>query len=66
MHSIKTKKMRAAILKVDLVKSYDRVDWNFLRLILLQIGFLRIMGCISSANFVVLVNGVPTPFFRSS
>jgi hypothetical protein len=26
------------VLKLDLVKAYDRVDWGFLRLVLLQVG----------------------------
>lgn len=27
------------ILKVDLAKAYDQVDWNFLRLVLQSFGF---------------------------
>lgn len=38
LHTIKINNLQALILKMDLVKGYDRVDWNFLRLILLQIG----------------------------
>ena len=60
--------MDAVILKLDLSRAYDRVDWGLLRLILLQIGLpievVRwIMGCITTANFFVLVNGAPTSFF---
>lgn len=51
IHSIKVKKFSSLVLKIDLNKAYDRVDWTFLRLVLLQIGLnLRItkwiMGCV--------------------
>lgn len=47
------------------------MDWGFLRLVLLQVGKNLeatnwIMGCVTSANYVVLINGKPTNFFRSS
>jgi hypothetical protein len=38
LHSIKVKKSKALVLKLDMMKSYDRVDWGFLRLVLLHIG----------------------------
>ena len=38
MHTIKVKKLDAIILKMDLIKAFDRVNWVFLRLILLQKG----------------------------
>ena len=38
LYSIKTNKLTTLILKMDLVKAYDRVAWYFLRLVLLQIG----------------------------
>lgn len=39
IHSIKSRKIEACLLKIDLVKAYDCIDWKFLRLILHKIGF---------------------------
>jgi hypothetical protein len=71
LHNIKTKKSKALVLKLDMMKAYDRVDWSFLRLVLLQIGLGLeatdwIMGCVRSTNFFVLVNGNPSGFFKGS
>ena len=71
IHSIKAKNLDVMLLKIDLVKAYDRVKLDFLRLILLQIGLpLSITNwnttCISSENLVVLVNGSPIGFFKST
>ena len=35
LHSIKARKLEALILKMDLVKAYDRVNWTLLMLLLL-------------------------------
>jgi len=69
LHTIKVKKLNALILKMDLVKAYDKVSWSFLRLVLFQVGLSYdavewIMGCISFVNFVVLINGKATRFFK--
>lgn len=59
------------VLKLDLVKAYDLVDCAFLRLLLLNAGLDLlvtnwILGCITSVNFAVLINGCPTTFFKGS
>jgi hypothetical protein len=69
LHTAKTKKQNSVILKLDLKKAYDNVSWQFLRLLLDQIGLnwcvsQWIMSCITSVNTTVLVNGVPTDFFK--
>ena len=35
LHYIKKKKFSDFILKLDLEKAYDRIDWTFLRLVLM-------------------------------
>lgn len=57
------------VIKIDLAKAYDRVSWLFLRLLLLRIGFdlymvKWVMVCATTMSFVVLVNGVRSPFFN--
>jgi hypothetical protein len=69
LHLTKMKKQNSVILKLDLKKAYDNVSWKFLHLLLDQIGLdwcvsQWIMGCVTSVNMVVLVNGVPTDFFK--
>jgi hypothetical protein len=69
LHSAKLRKMNAVILKLDLKRAYDSVSWQFLHLLFDQIGLdwnvsKWIMGCITSVNTTVLVNGTPTDFFK--
>ena len=68
LHTTKTKNLISIVMKIDLDKAYDKVNWDFLRLVLLQIGLHVevtnwIMGCVSSASFFVLINGSPTKIF---
>jgi hypothetical protein len=68
LHTIKTKSLQAILLKLDLKKAFDCINWNFLHLILIQSGFGTattnwILGCISSANLAILINGEATKTF---
>ena len=70
IHSIKQKKLKALIMKIDLKKAFDCIDWNYLRLILHSAGFGEkftawILAYVTSANFAVLINGEATSFFNS-
>jgi hypothetical protein len=69
LHSIKTRKLKSVVLKIDLSKAYDRVSWLYIRLLLTHLGFtvpfIRwIMCCITTVSFSVLINGSATTFFR--
>jgi len=70
LHSIKQKNLKALIMKLDLKKAFDCIDWDFLRLVLHAVGFREkfinwILSCVSSANLAVLINGDPSQFFKS-
>jgi hypothetical protein len=57
-------------LKLDLKKAYDSIDWEYLRMILLSVGFGVkrmdwIMCFVTSAIFAVLINGEATNYFKS-
>ncbi|XP_051135512.1 uncharacterized protein LOC127254464 [Andrographis paniculata] len=64
-------KLYNVILKLDMSKAYDRLDWNFLRAILSQFGFNEgvvqlISNCFSNCWFSILINGKLEGFFKSS
>lgn len=70
MHLIHTKHINAAIMKVDLQKMYDFVDWGYLRLVLCKIGLQPrcvnwVMACVLNINYAIIINGYPTHFFRA-
>ncbi|XP_075665344.1 uncharacterized protein LOC142635008 [Castanea sativa] len=55
-------KARFMILKIDLEKTYDRLEWSFVRSMLVSLGFHSdtvdlILSCISSTSAFLLFNG---------
>ncbi|KAJ0599091.1 putative RNA-directed DNA polymerase [Helianthus annuus] len=66
---IRKSKKKAFLLKVDFEKAYDNVNWGFVRMAMVQMGFPPLWcdwvhGILSSARAAVLVNGSPTFDFQ--
>jgi hypothetical protein len=68
--NLKTWKDHAFILKIDLAKAFDRLEWHFISAALHRKGFNEnfinlIYACISSPTFAVLVNDEHSEVFTS-
>ena len=64
MKSHKSKKMGFMAMKLDMSKTYDRVEWKFLARIMEKMGFCEkwvalVLECISTVSYSILVNGEP-------
>jgi hypothetical protein len=49
-------------LKLDMSKAYDRVEWDFLELIMRRLGFdeqwvFLVMMCVRTIKYSVIING---------
>ena len=70
MHTIHSKHLKSVVLKIDLSKSYGRVNWTFLRVLLSKMGFIVpfitwVISSLSYVSFDLLINGVASAFFGS-
>ncbi|KAL6572341.1 hypothetical protein OROMI_013299 [Orobanche minor] len=62
--------MTNTIIKLDMEKAYDRINWNFIFQVMTRFGFSVvwvnfIKSCISNCWFSILVNGQSSGFFKS-
>lgn len=69
LHSIKTKHLRGVVLKIDLCKAFDRVNWLYIHLLLTHLGFhidfiRSVMSCMTFVSFSILINGATSSFFH--
>lgn len=70
LNSIKLKKLKAVVVKIDLSKAFDWVNWLYIRMILIHMGFRLVfvnwlMACLSSVSFSILLNGSTTTFLQT-
>ena len=70
IHSVKTRKLKAAVLRIDLSKEYDRVSWMYIRLLLTHLGFVVpfinwAMNCLTTTSFSIIINDSTSSFFTS-
>ena len=69
MHLYQSRRLPArCMLKVDLMKAFDSVDWHYLRLLLQAYGFpasmiCSIMECVTSVRYSIQINGEMVGFF---
>lgn len=54
------------VLKIDFAKAYNHVDWDFLDFVFDRRWRTWIRGCLSSINFLIIVNDRPRGKFRGS
>ena len=59
------------LLKMDIEKVFDHVNWDFLMDVMSKMGFGHrwinwMKWCSSTATFSIVINGSPSGFFRSS
>ena len=59
------------LLKLDIEKAFDHVNWDCLVSVMSKMGFGQkwinwISWCISTTNFSILINGTPSDFFHST
>lgn len=60
-----------ATLKLDVSKAFDRIEWNFLKSIMIKLGFndmftSLIMNCITFVCFSIIINGTPKDMISPS
>lgn len=70
VHSRYRDKLPGLLCKLDFLKAYDRVDWQFLLYLLRRMRFGNrwrrwIQECMSSVYFSILTNGTPKGFFMA-
>jgi len=65
VHSLKHSNTPGMLVKLDLSKAYDKLNWDFMRSMLRAFGFCNewidwVMNLTSSAFFSLMINGAPS------
>ncbi|CAL8168851.1 unnamed protein product [Prunus armeniaca] len=71
MHKFKLSKGKKGFMawKIDLSKAYDRLNWNFIEHVLVELGLplnliKLIMSCVSTVKYQICINGELTESFQ--
>lgn len=68
LHSMKTRNLKSVVIKIDLSKAYNHVNWLYIKMFLAHLGFhynyIRwIMSCIYLVSFAILITAQPQIYF---
>eukprot|EP00253_Pinus_taeda_P031182 PITA_31182 len=71
VHSLTNKKQASMIMQLDISKAYDKVNWSYIKKVLIAFGFDHnwvrwVMALVTSSSFSILVNGSPSEIFSPS
>jgi len=71
IRSLKQKKQKGMMMKLDLSKAYDRLSWKYLKAVLGAYRFSSrwiewVYSKISTPNFSILLNGLPSSTFSAT
>lgn len=71
VHSLTSKRKAGMIVQLDIAKSYDKMNWIYIRKVLISFRFNHnrvrwIMALVTSSSFSIFVNGSPSETFIPS
>eukprot|EP00253_Pinus_taeda_P021261 PITA_21261 len=71
VHSLTSKRQAGMIRQLDIAKAYDKVNWMYIKKVLIAFGFDHnwvrwVMALVTSSSFSILVNGSPSEIVTPS